>query len=142
MDVPRILSIVETALHANQSEWMFLRELNPLKRRIGMRFSNEFYFVTPAGLLQSTEVPPDSGLIEVGTAASIEEWKAVLARHAGFFHYDPEARDYCVLIVPAPWRETPGPTWELAASMMRNQRRQFEESPPPAPAQQKIFFEG
>src|SRR5580704_14523880 len=98
MAVSCILRILEAALHANQSEWMFLKELrvgtgrgkhsmqrldafalncyphrgmkricyevktsradfrnelkNPLKRRIGMRFSNEFYFVTPAGLLE------------------------------------------------------------------------------------------
>lgn len=188
MDVPRILTILETALHANNSEWMFLRELrvgtgrgkhslqrldafalncyphrgmkricyeiklsradfrnelkNPLKRRIGMRFSNEFYFAAPAGMLKPEEIPADSGLVEVGTAGTIEEWKATLKNHAGFFHYNPETRDFCVLIVPAPWRETPGPTWELVAAMMRNQRRVFEESPPPAPAQQKIAFEG
>ena len=93
-------------------------------------------------MLKADEVPADSGLVEVGHAASIEEWKAVLARQAGFFHYDAETRDYCVLIVPAPWRETPGPTWELVAAMMRNQRKELEESPPPAPAQQKITFEG
>jgi hypothetical protein len=188
MDVSCILRILETALHMNQSEWLFLKELrvgtgrgrhsmqrldafalncyphrgmkricyevktsradfrmelkNPLKRRIGMRFSNEFYFVTPAGLLSTMEVPADSGLMEVGKAASIEEWKAVLAKQAGFFDYNAETREYCVMIVPAPWRETPGPTWELLAAMMRNQRRVFEEAPPPAPAQRKITFEG
>ena len=120
----------------------FRNELkNPLKRRIGMRFSNEFYFVAPAGLLKSEEIPPDSGLVEVGNAATIEEWKETLKRQAGFFHYNSETCDYCVLVVPAPWRETPGPTWELLAAMMRNQRRVFEESPPPAPAQQKITFD-
>ena len=188
MDVPRILTILETALHSNASEWMFLRELragtgrgkhslqrldafalncyphrgmkricyeikmsradfrnelkNPLKRRIGMRFSNEFYFVTPAGLLKPEEIPADSGLIEVGASADPEDWKKTLKKQAGFFHFNAETRDYCVLTVPAPWRETPGPTWELLASMMRNQRRELEESPPPVPAQQKIAFEG
>lgn len=113
----------------------------PLKRRIGMRFSNEFYFVTPPGLLRLPEVPADSGLIEVGVAPTVEEFKPVLAKQAGFFHFNPDTREFCVLVVPAPWRETPGPTWELTASMMRNLRRDFEESPPPAPAQQKITFE-
>src|ERR1700736_2304219 len=126
MDVTRILNILESALHANNSEWMFLRELrvgtgrgkhslqrldafalncyphrgmkricyeikmsradfrnelkNPLTRRIGMRFSNEFYFVTPAGMLKSEEIPADSGLVEVGTAGTTEEWKEVLKR--------------------------------------------------------------
>ena len=114
---------------------------NPLKRRIGMRFSNEFYFVTPAGMLEVAEVPAHCGLIEIGRAGSVEEWKEVLKRQAGFFHYEPARRDYCVMIVPAPWRETPGPTWELVAAMMRNQRRVLEEAPPAAPAQQKIVFE-
>ena len=35
----------------------FLAELkHPLKRRIGMRYSNEFYFVTPAGLVDIAEI--------------------------------------------------------------------------------------
>jgi hypothetical protein len=40
----------------------FLYELkHPLKRRIGMRYSNEFYFVTPAELVSATEVPQIAG---------------------------------------------------------------------------------
>ena len=36
----------------------FLSEIKrPLKRRIGMRYSNEFYFVTPATLVSLTEIP-------------------------------------------------------------------------------------
>jgi hypothetical protein len=38
----------------------------PLKRRIGLRYSNEFYFVTPAGLLSLSEIPVECGLIESG----------------------------------------------------------------------------
>ena len=41
---------------------------NPLKKRVGMRFSNEFYFVTPGGLLASEEVPLECGLVEIGHA--------------------------------------------------------------------------
>jgi hypothetical protein len=45
----------------------FLTELKqPLKRRIGMRYSNEFYFVTPAGLINTAEIPAECGLIEAG----------------------------------------------------------------------------
>ena len=44
----------------------FLSELKrPLKRRIGMRYSNEFYFVTPPGLVDVREIP-SCGLIEAG----------------------------------------------------------------------------
>jgi len=35
-----------------------------------------------------------------------------------------------MITVPAPWRDTPGPTWQLVATMLRNQRREVEERPP------------
>jgi hypothetical protein len=116
----------------------FLAELKrPLKRRIGMRYSNEFYFVTPASLVAIAEIPPECGLVEAGFATSAE-WKALIGRHAGFFNYDPAARAYCMITVPAPWRDTPGPTWQLLAAMLRNQRRQFSEAQPPRPIQQRL----
>jgi hypothetical protein len=182
----RSLDILERALHASRSEWLFLRELRvgtgrrnssaqrldafalncfphlamkrvcyevktsradylgelkrPLKRRIGMRYSNEFYFVVPAEMLSIAEVPPECGLIEVGTA-TFEEWKALIKRYAGFFAFDPARGEYCMVTVPAPWRDTPGPTWELVAAMLRNQRRELVERPQPPPAQQKLHFE-
>jgi hypothetical protein len=37
----------------------------PLKRRIGIRYSNEFYFVTPATLVTTAEVPAECGLLIV-----------------------------------------------------------------------------
>src|SRR5438874_5930135 len=129
----RSLDILERALHASRSEWLFLRELrvgtgrrnnnaqrldafalnslphtgmkrvcyeiktsradfltelkHPLKRRIGMRYSNEFYFVIPGGMLSPDEVPPECGLIEAGSA-TFEEWKLLIKRHAGFFAFD------------------------------------------------------
>jgi hypothetical protein len=180
-----LLDIVERALHASRSEWLFLRELrvgtgrrngnaqrldafalnslphtamkrvcyevkvaradflaelkHPLKRRIGMRYSNEFYFVTPAGLVETREIPAECGLIEAGLATP-EEWRDLFPRQAGFFNYDPGTRQYCMISVPAPWRDTPGPTWQLVAAMLRNQRRSLEDSPPPAPAQQRLPF--
>jgi hypothetical protein len=116
----------------------FLAELkHPLKRRIGMRYSNEFYFVTPAGLVRAAEIPPECGLVEAGYA-NFAEWKLLISRHAGFFNYDLERRAYCMITVPAPWRDTPGPTWQLVAAMLRNQRRQFSEEPPPRLAQQRL----
>jgi hypothetical protein len=178
-----LIEIVEGALHASPSEWLFFRELrvgtgrqnsaaqrldafalntlphtamkrvcyevktsrsdflcelkHPLKRRIGMRYSNEFYFVTPAALVNVAEIPAECGLVEAGHA-TFAEWKELIRRHAGFFSYDPERRAYCMITVPAPWRDTPGPTWQLTAAMLRNQRRQFSEAPPPRPAQQRL----
>ncbi len=118
----------------------FLGELkHPLKRRIGMRYSNEFYFVTPSGLLASSEIPVDCGLIEAGIA-TFDEWKLLIKRHAGFFSYDPDRREYCMVTIPAPWRDTPGPTWQFVAAMLRNQKRYFEERPPAPPVQEKISF--
>ena len=111
----------------------FLVELkNPLKRRIGMRFSNEFYFVTPGGMLAAGEVPTECGLVEIGHA-TFEEWKEIIKRQAGLFHYDPERDRYCLVTVPACWRDTPGPTWQFAAAMLRNQRKELEERPPAPP---------
>jgi hypothetical protein len=116
----------------------FLSELKrPLKRRIGMRYSNEFYFVTPVALVSTAEIPAECGLIEAGHAA-VDEWRQLFSRHAGFFNYDPVASAYCMITVPAPWRDTPGPTWQLAAAMLRNQRRRLSENPPPQPAQQRL----
>jgi hypothetical protein len=178
-----LIEIVERAMHASSSEWLFFRELrvgtgrrnggaqrldafalntlpytamkricyevktsrgdflselkHPLKRRIGMRYSNEFYFVTPAALAHAAEVPSDCGLVEAGLA-TLAEWRLLVSRHAGFFSYDAERREYCIITIPAPWRDTPGPTWQLLASMLRHQRRQFSEEPPPRPVQQKL----
>ena len=116
----------------------FLSELKrPLKRRIGMRYSNEFYFVTPANLVNAAEIPADCGLVEAGHA-TFAEWKHLISRHAGFFNFDPEQRAYCMITVPAPWRDTPGPTWQLVAAMLRNQRRQFSEEPPARVIQQRL----
>jgi hypothetical protein len=119
----------------------FLCELrHPLKRRIGMRYSNEFYFVTPGEMLNPSEVPVECGLIEAGYAAP-DRWLALQPRQNGYFHYDPVTTAYCMVTVPAPWRDTPGPTWQFVAAMLRNQQRQMEEAKPkPRPEQQKLTF--
>lgn len=119
----------------------FLAEMkHPLERRVGMRYSNEFYFVTPANLLSTPEVPAECGLMEAGFA-NVAEWKQqLISRHGGFFNYDPDFRSYCMITIPAPWRDTPGPTWQLVAAMLRNQRRRFEEKPPQQPRQERLTF--
>jgi hypothetical protein len=119
----------------------FLCELrHPLKRRIGMRYSNEFYFITPGRLVEASEIPAECGLIEVGNATH-EEWKQLFPRHAGFFSYEPETQSYCMVVVPALWRDTPGPTWQLVAAMLRHQQRAIEERPPAVSIQQRFTFD-
>jgi hypothetical protein len=87
----------------------FLCELKqPLKRRIGLRYSNEFYFVTPAGLLNTSELPIECGLVEVGVFP--EERSLAHAQSGASIHFEPSHGIYCRVSVPAPWRETPGPT--------------------------------
>ena len=179
-----LIEIVERAMHASPSEWLFFHELRvgtgrqnggaqrldgfalntlphtgmkricyevkttrgdfltelrqPLKRRIGMRYSNEFYFVTPAALVSAGEVPADCGLVEAGHA-TLAEWRTTLfGRQAGFFSYEPETRAFCMITIPAGWRDTPGPTWQLVAAMLRNQHRRLSEAPPPRPVQQRL----
>lgn len=114
----------------------FLCEMKqPLKRRMGLRYSNEFYFVTPAGLLSIAEVPVECGLVEVGRFAND-------ATQSGpFIHFDSNHSTYCRVSVPAPWRETPGPTWQFVAGMLRNQRNVFQDRPPKPPNQQRLPFD-
>lgn len=180
-----MLDIIEDALHAKQSEWIFLRELrvgtgrshhslqrldafalnclrhnsmkrvcyeiktsrsdylcemkNPLKRRLGLHLSNQFFFVTPIGLLSVQDIPNDCGLIEIGQAIT-EESKRLARSNAGFCYFDAENGWFCLITVPAPWRDTAAPTWQFAAAMLRNQQRALQEKPTPPPKQQKLEF--
>lgn len=118
----------------------FLCEMKqPLKRRIGLRYSNEFYFVTPAGLLNTSEVPIECGLVEIGVSTDTQ-WKSILAQSAAFAYFDPQNGSYCRITIPAPWRETPGPTWQLVAGMLRNQQRGYQDKPSKLPNQQRLPF--
>ena len=118
----------------------FLCEMKqPLKRRIGLRYSNEFYFVTPAGLLNVSEIPIECGLVEIGMFSG-EGQTSILAESDAFVHFDPSHRLYCRRTVPAPWRETPGPTWQFVAGMLRNQQKLFRDRPPKPPNQQRLPF--
>ncbi|MEO8128878.1 MAG: hypothetical protein ABJF23_32255 [Bryobacteraceae bacterium] len=119
----------------------YLCELkHPLKRRLGMRYSNEFYFVVPGGMLHLNDIPVECGLLEVGKATA-DEWMVLVKRNAGFFCFDPIDGSYCMTTVPAPWRDTPGPTWEFTAAMLRNQRKELEDIPTVPRAQQRFHFD-
>jgi hypothetical protein len=118
----------------------FLCELKqPLKRRIGLRYSNEFYFVTPAGLVNVGEIPVECGFVEIGLFAP-EERSLTLARPEMLIHFDSGHSTHCRVTVPAPWRDTPGPTWQFVAGMLRNQQRGFQDRPTKQPNQQRLPF--
>jgi len=118
----------------------FLCEMkHPLKRRIGLRYSNEFYFVTPGGLLDISEIPVECGLIEIQVRPTRAQSPAPLGLDT-FDYFAPEHQAYCRVVVPAPWRESPGPTWQFVASMLRNQNRVLQERPPKPPARQRLEF--
>jgi hypothetical protein len=118
----------------------FLCEMKqPLKRRIGLRYSNEFYFVTPAGLLNTSELPIECGLVEIGAFAAGER-SLVHVQPGSLISFDPNHEIHCRLTVPAPWRETPGPTWQFVAAMLRNQQKMFQGRPPKSPNQQRLPF--
>ena len=89
----------------------FLRELkHPLKRRPALRFSNLFWFATPEGLVKPEEVPIECGLLEVR-----RNEKPLLGDHDQLWKSH--------VVVPAPWRDVPPPTWNLFASVARRVQR-------------------
>ena len=91
----------------------FLRELKqPLKRRLALRFSNMFWFVTPEGLVRLEEVPIECGLLEVRRNQTPK-----------LFDADPDRPWRSHVVVPAPWRDVPAPTWNLFAAVARRVQR-------------------
>lgn len=66
-----------------------------IKQREARLFSDQFFYVTPAGLLKPDEVPDWAGLIEYRDGA----FKT---------------------IIHAPYRDKDAPTWELVVSLIRN----------------------
>lgn len=88
---------MRTAYEIKVSKRDFMSELKqPNKRRAALLYSNLFYFVTPKGLVNSTQVPLECGLIEVSESGRSD------------------------IVVKAPWRDGAAPTWALAASMARH----------------------
>lgn len=66
-----------------------------IKQREARLFSDQFYYVTPAGLIRAEEVPDWAGLIEYAD---------------GRFR----------TVIQAPYRDKDAPTWELVVSLIRN----------------------
>ncbi len=70
----------------------------PDKRRGAVRFSNEYYFVTPVGLLEPDRIPPECGLIEIHG----------LDKDTGYL--------YKKIKIEAPWHDNI-PNWSIVASL-------------------------
>lgn len=83
-----------TAYEVKVSRADFRRD-TAIKQREARLFSDQFYYVTPAGLLKPEECPDWAGLIEFN-GASLKK------------------------IVHAPYRDKDAPTWELVVSLIRN----------------------
>lgn len=88
----------------------FRKEIsNPYKRRRALLLSNEFYFITPPGLVNDPALlPVEAGLIEVHPAS-------------------PFGTPTFTVVVSAPWRDTPGPSWQFLAAVARRMRREGEQ---------------
>lgn len=71
------------------------RRDSAIKQREARLFSDQFFYVTPAGLLRPEEIPDWAGLIEFAD---------------GKFR----------TVVNAPYRDKDAPTWELVVSLIRN----------------------
>ena len=118
----------------------FLCEMKqPLKRRIGLRYSNEFYFLAPAGLLNTSEIPIECGLLEVGHFTT-EDRQSAFTALGSLIRFDVNHSTWCRVTVPALWRDTPGPTWQFVAGMLRNQQKSFRGAPTKQANQQCLPF--
>lgn len=74
----------------------------PLKQRGARLFSDQFFFVTPPGLLKIEEIPDWAGLIE---PRKLEYWDKPVPK----------------IVVPAPFRSKDAPSWPLVVSMLRRE---------------------
>jgi hypothetical protein len=97
----------------------FLNELkDPLKRRGALLVSNQFWFITPPGLVDAAEVPIECGLMEVTTTPRRDErpegsdWRATFCD--GW-----QGIPWTRVVVDAPVRTSILPTWKFLASVLR-----------------------
>lgn len=74
----------------------------PLKQRGARLYANEFYYITPKGLLSVEDIPLWAGLIEVDLDKAID-----------WYGYSYQ------IIVPAPFFDKQTPTWSLICSLLR-----------------------
>jgi hypothetical protein len=75
----------------------FLQELRePDKRAVIMKYVNEFYFVTPKGMVKVSEIPENCGLVEV------------------------DDNGICRMKKRAPYLGDPAPNWYLVGTLLRS----------------------
>lgn len=90
-----------TAYEIKVSRGDFRRDLaDPLKQRGARLFSDQFYYVAPAGLIKRDEVPDWAGLLEPRMCGS---WLMLQE------------------VVPAPIRSKDAPSWPLVVSLLRRE---------------------
>ncbi len=96
-----------TAFEIKTSKNDFCRELSdPAKRRPAVRFSNEYYFVAPKGLLPPKSIPSDAGLIEV---------------------HKSNGKYWLETAVRAPWHDN-APNWSFVAALVRRLVKDMESN--------------
>jgi hypothetical protein len=78
-----------------------------------MRYSNDFYFVTPAELADISEIPEEPCGGRRGRHGGGME-QARWQEHWFFSASIPDTRYYCMVTTPAFWRDT-RPIWPLVA---------------------------
>jgi hypothetical protein len=80
------------------------------KQRGARLFSDHFYYIAPAGVINIDDIPDWAGLMEVDWATS---------------KYMNGGKPYLKIktLLPAPKRDKDAPTWGLLVSMIRNARR-------------------
>lgn len=99
----------------------FKNELKkPTKRRMGLLYSNLFYFVAPKGMIKPEDVPPECGLIEVSLASE----KNIFDKHALTLPGRQQSPYHLRVVIAAPWRDTVLASWRFVAAMVRATRHQ------------------
>ena len=84
----------------------FLQEIRePDKRAVIMKYVNEFYFVTPKGLVKVNEIPENCGLVEV------------------------DDNGICRIKKRAPFLGDPAPNWHLVGTLLRSFYDKTQEEP-------------
>lgn len=71
----------------------------PAKRKPALLLSNQFYFISPAGVIPVDQIPIDAGLMEV--------------------KHTPSGHMSLTVTSKAPWLDTEPPTWGFVAALMR-----------------------
>ena len=116
----------------------FLHELEqPLKRRGALILSNQYYFVTPVGLVKPSELPIECGLIEIA-----ETGFKKTPEGGGWFYYGFARSPWWYReVVDAPVRESVLPTWRFVASLARRMIKIEQETQDDSTDTQEIHAE-